>query len=183
MPIEQAMIRGLQEKTLTRLRDHLLDTGQRKSIFVAGAEAYEHAHPLEDDEEAKAFFDAVAEAMYLMIASDGKVEDSERTVLRGALKELTGGVMRTAAIDHLVGQLDALLKTEGQAKRLTAVCDVLKDRVEAAEAGFVLAAAVAFADDEIADSENDVLNDLADKLNISAERAEQLLDELERDSA
>ena len=175
------MIRGLQTKTLVRLRDHLLDTGQRKSVFLAGADAYEH--PLEGDDEAKAFFDAVAEAMFLMIASDGKIEQSEKDVFRGALKELTSGAMRTAAIEKLTEELDAALKRDGQAKRLDEVCVVLKDRAEAAEAGFVLAAAIAFADDEIADAENEVLNDLAEKLGISEERAEQLLDELEQDSA
>lgn len=175
------MIRGIQTQTLVRLRDHLLATGERKSLFVAGPDAYEH--PLEGDDEAKAYFDAVAEAMYLMIASDGKVEESERNVYRGALRELTGGRMRSALIDKVVTDLDAALKRDGQAKRLDAVCDVLKQRVEAAEAGFVLAAAIAFADDEIADAENEVLNDLADRLDIGAERAEQLLDELEKDSA
>jgi tellurite resistance protein len=175
------MIRGLQSKTLTRLRDHLLVTGERKSLFLAGAQAYEH--PLEGDDEAKAYFDAVAEAMYLMIASDGKLEESERHVLRGALRDLTANQMHTAAIEKLVGEFDAALKAQGQPARVAAVCEVLKERQEAAEAAFVLAAAVAFADDEIADSENDMLNALAEQLNISSERAEELLDELEQDSA
>lgn len=179
----RAMIKGLDPKTLVRLRDHLLDTGGRKSIFVAGAEAHEQAHPLEGDEEAKAFFDAVCEAMYLMISSDGKIEDSERTVIKGAIRELTANSMRSAAIDTLVAEMDARLKAEGQEKRLDAVCAVLVERVEAAEAGFVLAAAVAFADDEIADAENEILNTLAEKLHISTERAEALLDELEADGA
>jgi tellurite resistance protein len=175
------MIRGLQSKTLTRLRDHLLVTGERKSLFLAGAQAYEH--PLEGDDEAKAYFDAVAEAMYLMIASDGKLEESERHVLRGALRDLTANQMHTAAIEKLVGEFDAALKEQGQPARVAAVCEVLKERQEAAEAAFVLAAAVAFADDEIADSENDMLNALAEQLNISSARAEELLDELEQDSA
>ena len=174
------MIRGLQTKTLVRLRDHLLETGERKSLFLAGAEAYEH--PMEGDEQAKAFFDAVAEGMYVMISSDGKIEESERQVLRGALRELTSGTMRGAAIEQQFERFQRALEKEGQEARLSAVCAVLRERTEAAEAGFVLAAAVAFADDEIADEENEVLNTLAEKLSISAERAEALLDELEQDS-
>jgi tellurite resistance protein len=175
------MIRGLETKTLVRLRDHLLQSGGRKSLFVAGAEAHEHAHPLDGDEEAKAFFDAVAETMYLMVATDGKVEEAERVVIKGAIRELTANQMRTPAIDALVAEMDARVTSEGQAKRLASVCELLSERPEAAEAAFVLAAAVAFADNEIADEENELLNDLAEKLDISGERAEQLLDELEAD--
>jgi tellurite resistance protein len=174
------MIRGLQTKTLTRLRDHLLDIGAPKSIAAPSPLALQH--PLEGDEEAKAFFDAVAEAMYLMVASDGKIEESERHVLRGALRELTGGAMRSAGIDAMLERFDAALKSEGQDARLAAICKLLKGRTEAAEAAFVLSAAVAFADEEIADAENEILNTLADQLDISSERAEQLLDELEQDS-
>ena len=177
------MIRGLETKTLIRLRDHLLQSGGRKSLFVAGAEAHEHAHPLDGDDEAKAFFDAVAETMYLMVATDGKVEEAERVVIKGAIRELTANQMRTPAIDALVAEMDARVTAEGQAKRLDAVCELLSERPEAAEAAFVLAAAVAFADNEIADEENELLNSLADKLDISGERAEQLLDELEADQA
>lgn len=173
------MILGLDPKTLVRLRDHLFDTGGRKSIFLAGAEAYEHQHPLEGDDEAIAYFEAVVEAMYLMVAADGKIEDSERQVVKGAVRELTANQMRGAQIDELVAALDKRLAEEGQPKRLDAICEVLKGRVEASEAAFVLSAAVAFADNEIADAENEIMNDLADKLNISSERAEALLDELE----
>ena len=174
------MIRGLPSKTLVRLRDHLLDTGAPKSVAAPGPGTLEH--PLEGDDEAKAFFDAVAEAMFLMIAADGTISDSERIVLRGALRELTGGMMRSAAIEAMIDQFSATLAAEGQEKRIDAICALLRDRTDAAEAAFVLTAAVAFADDEIADAENDILNALAEKLNIDGDRAEALLDELEQES-
>jgi uncharacterized tellurite resistance protein B-like protein len=174
------MIRGLPSKTLVRLRDHLLDTGAPKSVAAPGPGTLEH--PLEGDDEAKAFFDAVAEAMFLMISADGTVAESERLVLRGALRELTGGMMRSAAIEAMIDRFAAALAAEGQEKRLDAICALLRDRTEAAEAAFVLTAAVAFADDEIADAENDILNALAEKLNIDGDRAEDLLDELEQES-
>jgi tellurite resistance protein len=177
------MIKGLETKTLVRLRDHLLESGGRKSLFAAGAEAHEHAHPLDGDDEAKAFFDAVVETMYLMIASDGKVEEAERVVVKGAVRELTTNLMRTPAIDALIAEMDRRLSADGQKKRLDDVCALLSERPEAAEAAFLLAAAVAFADNEIADEENELLNDLAEKLSIDAARAEELLDELEADQA
>ncbi len=174
------MISGLPTKTLVRLRDHLLDTGAPKSIAAPGPGTLEH--PLEGDDEAKAFFDAVAEAMFIMISSDGTVAESERLVMRGALRELTGGMMRSAAIEAMIDRFNDALKTQGQEARLTEICSLLRGRPEAAEAAFVLTAAVAFADDEIADAENDVLNALAEKLLIGPERAESLLDELEQES-
>lgn len=42
-------------------------------------------------------------------------------------------------------------------------------------------AAIAFADNVIEDEENEVLNELADGLGISAERANELLDQVEQD--
>lgn len=175
------MIRGLPSKTLVRLRDYLLDTGAPKSVAAPGPGSLEH--PLEGDDEAKAFFDAVAEAMFLMIASDGTISESERIVLRGALRELTGGMMRSAAIEAMMDRFAQALEEQGQEKRLDELCNLLRDRMDAAEAAFVLSAAVAFADDEIADAENDILNALAEKLNIDSDRAEALLDELEQESS
>lgn len=174
------MIRAIPTKTLIRLRDHLLISGERKSLFSSTTPA---EHPLEGDEEAKRFFEAVAETMFLMIASDGKIEESERSVLRGTLRELTANQIRTALIDELLSNLSAQLERDGQQGRLDAVTSTLKAKAEAAEAAFVLAAAVAFADDEIADAENEILNELAERLEITSERAEALLDELEQDSA
>lgn len=174
------MIRGLPPKTLVRLRDHLLDTGAPKSIAVPGPGSLDH--PLEGDDEAKKFFDAVAEAMFLMISSDGNVAESERLVMRGALRELTGGIMRSAAIEAMIDRFKVALDQQGQEARLNEICSLLRERPEAAEAAFVLTAAVAFADDEIADAENDILNALAEKLLIDADRAEALLDELEREN-
>jgi len=48
---------------------------------------------------------------------------------------------------------------------------------------FVLAAAIAFADNAIADQENDTLNELAEGLGIDETRATALLDGVEADLA
>ena len=63
-------------------------------------------------------------------------------------------------------------------ERVKAVADKLHDDPPTAEAAFALAAAIAFADDEIADEENELLNEFADALGLEAEVAEKLLDEL-----
>ena len=56
---------------------------------------------------------------------------------------------------------------------------VLKGDRMAAEAAFVLAAAMVFADRKIADEENETLNELAELLDIDGDRANALLDQLE----
>ncbi len=59
----------------------------------------------------------------------------------------------------------------------------LKDDPARAEVAFVLAAAIAFADNAIADAENDTLNELAEGLGIDDARATELLDGVEADLA
>ncbi|MFO0660468.1 MAG: TerB family tellurite resistance protein [Polyangiaceae bacterium] len=172
------MIKAVPNKTLKRIRDHLLAVGRQKADTSTPVEG----HPLEGDDVAKALFDAVAETMFLMIASDQKIEEAERDAFRGAFRELTAGLLSTTFVEESAARFENALKTEGQAKRLDAVAAVLKTSTESAEAAFVLAAAVAFADDEIADSENEVLNDLADRLSIDEKRAGELLDELEEEA-
>jgi hypothetical protein len=57
-----------------------------------------------------------------------------------------------------------------------------EDRARA-EVAFVLAAAIAFADNAIADQENDTLNDLAEGLGIDETTADALLQSVETDMA
>lgn len=172
------MIKAVPNKTLKRIRDHLLAVGRQKQETSTPIDG----HPLEGDDVAKSLFDAVAETMFLMIASDLKIEEAERDAFRGAFRELTAGLLSTAFVEESAARFEAALKADGQAKRLDAVAATLKTSIESSEAAFVLAAAVAFADDEIADSENEVLNDLAERLGIDEKRAGELLDELEEDA-
>ena len=63
------------------------------------------------------------------------------------------------------------------------VISQLSDDPARAEVAFVLAAAIAFADNAIADQENDTLNELAEGLGIDEGRASALLDGVEADLA
>ena len=162
-----------------RLRDRLLETGGPPSRLVSGADLAEAASTLDTDEEGRRLFEAAFEAMYVMIAADGSIGQEERDVFRGAVRELTANGMRTAQIEAMMVDCEQRLKTEGATKRLETISGVLKTERVAAEAAFVLAAAMAFADSEIADEENDTLNAFADLLGIDGDRANALLDELE----
>ncbi len=169
----------LRPKTLQRIRDQLLDLGAPPSThFMRAADADD---PFSGDDDARARFEALFEAMYLMVVADGTVADVEREVLRGAVRGLTDNAVRTKHIEKLMGECDARVK-EGVKARLAAIAPVLKEDEALIDAAFSLAAAIAFADDEIQDQENDLINDLADVLGLGAERAEDLLMALEKDS-
>lgn len=165
---------------IAQLRDRLLETGGPPSVLVTAPEALARAeHPLAGDDDAIALFDAAFEGMYLMLASDGTISPTERDVLRGAIRELTAGAVRSADIEKMCGQCQERATKQGAETRLAAIAGVLKGDRSAAEAAFVLAAAMAFADQEIADEENETLNSFAELLGIDVDRANELLDQLE----
>ncbi len=169
----------LQPKTLQRIRDHLLDVGQPPSVHFMRPPADDD--PFAGDPDGKARFEALFEAMYLMVVVDGDVADAEREVLRGAVRGLTDGAVRTHHIEKLFEKCDGLLE-QGVSRRIAAIAPILKEDPALSEAAFSLASAIAFADSEIKDEENDLINELAEALNIDGERAEELLNQLETDS-
>lgn len=125
----------------------------------------------------------LCEAMYLMMSADGKIGNEEREVLKGALRNLSGDTIRTA---HMEAMLDAAGKNvadQGRKARMQEVVAQLHEDKTRAEVAFVLASAIAFADNAIADEENETLNELAEGLGIDEARANQLLDEVEADLA
>ncbi len=174
----------IDTKAINGLRERLLEAGGAPSIVLSGPEAVrQQGHPLEGDEDAKALFDATFEAMFIMLCADGVAGDEEKEVLRGAMRELTAGVVRSAQIEQLAVGAAERIQKEGMEARLKAAAEALKGETLAAEAAFVLAAVMAFADEEVADEENEVLNDFADLLGLEDERANALLDELQAHQA
>lgn len=171
----------IDTKAILALRERLLESGGAPSIVLSGPDASRQTgHPLEGDDEARALFDATFEAMFIMLCADGIANHDEKEVLRGAMRELTAGVVRSAQIETMAVDAAKKIQAEGMKTRLKAVSQTLKKTPLAAEAAFVLAAVMAFADEEVADAENELLNDFAIHLNVNADRANELLDELER---
>jgi tellurite resistance protein len=122
-----------------------------------------------------------SEFAFLMISADGEVADEEREVLRGAVRGLTDSAVRTAHIDRLFDDCKAHAK-QGAEARLNAIAPILKEDPALVEAAFSLAAAVAFADSDIKDEENELINTMAEALGIDDDRAEELLNLLENES-
>ena len=169
----------LSNSTIARLRDQLRARGQRPSISL-GDPATVSAEAAELMAVASEY-GPICEAMYLMMSADGKITNDEREVLRGALRNLSGDTVRSVYVEAMLDQAAKKVAEHGRATRLLEVVGHLRDDPARAEVAFVLAAAVAFADNAIADEENELLNSLAEGLGIDDTRADELLDSVEAD--
>lgn len=167
----------LSNSTLARLRDQLRSRGQRPSVVPA--------EPVTPDVlemiNLQAEYGPLCEAMYLMMSADGKISDDEREVLKGALRNLSGDSLRTAQIDKLLESASKAVTERGREGCMASVVERLHEDGARAEVAFVLAAAIAFADNAIADEENETLNALAEGLGIDEARANVLLDAVDAD--
>lgn len=170
---------NIETTTIARLRDRLKERGERPSLFATDLATLAAAKDSSVPAEILLRFDAICEAMYLMAKADGKLDPSEADTLRGALRELSEGTVRSHHIQKMMEEADKRLAKDGLESRIKSVANQLVGDQGSAEAAFVLAAAVAFADNEIADEENDMLNTFADALGIDADQANALLDEMQ----
>jgi tellurite resistance protein len=166
---------ALSHARLEPLRDALRKRGQRPSIILsAGAGSAELYDAVQLVEEWGPF----VEAMYLVMASDRRVMNVEREVLRGALAVLSDEKVRTR---HMEAMLDAATRNvgaEGTEKRLVKVLATLRQNPARAETAAVVAAAIAAADDRFPPEESQMLERMMRDLNIDPKRAQELLDEL-----
>jgi tellurite resistance protein len=170
----------LSNSTLQKLRDQLKKRGQRASVVLTG----DSASPDSGDVMlAVSEYGPLCEAMYLMMSADGQVTDDEREVLRGALRNLSDDQLRGAQIEALLDSASKNVVEHGREERMKEVIVSLHEDRPRAEVAFVLAAAIAFADNAIADEENETLNLLAEGLGIDEATATRLLDDVEEDLA
>ena len=169
----------LSNSTIARLRDQLRTRGQRPSVTLGD--------PAKLSPEAAEImvvtgeYGAICEAMYLMMSADGKITNDEREVLRGALRNLSGDTVRGVHVEAMLDRAAKNVAEHGRDARLRDVVEHLHEDPARAEVAFVLAAAIAFADNAIADEENETLNAFAEGLGIDETRANELLDSVEAD--
>lgn len=173
----------LKTKTILRLRDALLQSGRRPSFVASSAYETLTREGLLSPEEVGALtrVDPVAETMFLMMAADNKVTDTEREAVRGAIRGLTNSGLRTGTINVMLENYERRLATDGRETRLREIAETIAEEPTEAESAFALAAAVALADDEVADEENAFINQLAEWFGLSPERSAEILDQLEED--
>src|SRR5450432_2818758 len=169
----------LSTSTLSRLRDQLRVRGAAPSIVFPPGSTPETI----EASTIAAEYGPHCEAMYLMMSADNDVSDAEREALKGALRNLSGDTLRSKNIETLLKEAIEVIESQGREKRTAHVVEPLKGDAGRAEVAFVLAAPIAFADNAIADEENETLNAFAEGLGISDDRAEQLLDDVDADLA
>ncbi len=170
----------LSNSTIARLRDQLRTRGQRPSVSRGDAKLTPEAA---EQAAVSAEYGPICEAMYLMMSADGKITGDEREVLKGAVRNLSGDTVRGVHIEAMLDQASKNVAAHGRDERLRDVIAMLHEDPARAEVAFVLAAAVAFADNAIADEENETLNAFAEGLGIDEARANELLDSVEADLA
>jgi len=170
----------VSSSTIARLKDQLRARGQRPSIALGDS-----ASLSPELLGVAAEYGPICEGMYLMMSADGKISHDEREVLKGTLRKLSNDTVRSVHIEALLDQAAKRVAEQGRDTRLRDVTAHLHDDPARAEVAFVLAAAVAFADNAnaIADEENETLNALAEGLGIDESRANELLDGVEADLA
>jgi tellurite resistance protein len=173
----------LQTVTIERLRDALLLSGRRPSTVMSSAYETLTREGLLSPEEANALnrVDPLAEAMFLMMSVDGRVADEERDAVRGAIRGLTDNLLRTGTINVMLESYAKRLAEQGRDARLQEIAEEIAEEPTDAEAAFALSAAIALADDEVTQQENDFINQLAEWFGIRPERATEILDQLEED--
>lgn len=173
----------IQTVTITRLRDALLQSGRRPSLLLSSAYETLTREGLLSPEEVSALnrVDPLAETMFLMMAADGTLAEQELDAVRGAIRGLTDNILRSGTIKVMLENYEKRLQTDGREERLRQIAEELSEDPSEAEGAFALAAAVALADDSVADEENAFINQLAEWFGISPERASEILDQLEED--
>lgn len=173
----------IETATIRRLRDALLQSGRRSSEIVSSAyETLARAGILSDEErEAVARVDPMAETMFLMMSADGKITESERDAMRGAVRGLSNGILQDGTIQVMIESYAHAARVHGREARLRAVAEILADHPSDAEGAFALAAAVALADDEVADEERALVDQIAAWFGIAPDRAAGILDQLQEE--
>lgn len=159
----------LNSKNLLAMRDRLRERGAPASVAAPGLSM--------DDVESQMLIDEygpLCETMFLMMVADGDVAGAERDVLRGALRDLDDRI-RTAHVEHMITAAEKALGESSQYERIRAIGSKLREDPVRGEVAYVLATAIAFADDEIAPDENSLLNDLAEALGIDDAQSEALM--------
>ena len=173
----------IETATIARLRDALLQSGRRPSMVASSAYETLTREGLLTPEEVGSInrVEPLAETMFLMMAADGSLAETERDAVRGAIRGLTDNLLRTGTINVMLETYEKRLAESGRDARLHEIADEIAEDPNEAEGAFALAAAVALADDEVSEEENAFINQLAEWFGISGERAAEILDQLEED--
>lgn len=173
----------VRTRTIERLRDALLQSGRKQSAVMSSAyETLARQGLLSRDEQAAVQrVDAVAETMFLMMAADQMVSEAELAAIRGAIRGLTGEALGDGVVKVMIEGYALRLKEQGRDARLKSIAEALRQNSDEAASAFALAAAVALADNDVAEAETGFIRELAGWFGFDEAKANSILDELARD--
>jgi tellurite resistance protein len=163
----------LTDAALARLRERLRHRGERPSVVMTKLSA-SATHALEVM-QIVAEYGPLCEAMFLVMLADGRVKNVERDVLRGALRVLTDDRVRSTQIESMLDAAARNVAEDGFKVRLDETIQRLKGDPARAELTYVLAAAVAAADEKVVPEEQAVLDTLAEGLGLDEKRINELI--------
>jgi hypothetical protein len=166
----------LDSATLARLRDELRRRGARLSAppRVSSAPAEKASADVLAVMERVA---PICEVLYLLMMADETGDAREQELLRGTVRALTDGMLKTRVIDAMLTRFDAALRARGREARLAQVSAQLAADREDAEAAFTLASVMTIADEAPDERERSILEELRELLGITRERARILVGE------
>ena len=155
---------------IRRLRDALVKGGRLAADLGEGGVRQDELH-----RAAVLRVSPMIEVMYLMMSIDGTVGDEERVAIHGAIKLLTDSAIANSELDKMLAEFALLARQEGVEARLQAIGHRISlDKLDR-ETAFSLAAAVAMADDEVAQEETLLVTSVAEWFGISSQRCDELL--------
>jgi tellurite resistance protein len=127
------------------------------------------------DDVASPKVEALIEAMVLAAMVDGELAPQESSKLIATIEALTNKKLSGEGLGKRIEALSTLTKREGRPARMSAVAARLaagKPR----ETALMVAAAITAADGKLEGKENEFLADLGEALEISTERAVELIE-------
>lgn len=165
----------LNHRRIEQLRDRLLERGPESVI--------PGSFSMSDPQEAAAYdrIQPFAEAMFLVMSADAEISESERDVLRGALRTLSEGGLGTSAAEAMLVDLQGRLDRDGMDVRLDNVAAHLWPDPKDRELALALAAATATADGKIHPAESDTIFELAARLGVPRGRVASWLEASDED--
>lgn len=165
MDIDTTRMRALRDQ-LVDLSPHSLPPRDPAPRALSGS-------PEEDAVVAR--FLPFGELILLVARVDGTIGDREEKAVLGAFVALTGGRVSRATIERVKTVAEERLRFVSPMERLERVCVEIALSREDAELAFVLASAVALADEGVEPSESELLSLVAEFLGISRKRADDLV--------
>jgi len=132
-------------------------------------------HRLTERLKTETFLEAAVNAAFVIAAADGNASEQEYDALLDRL-EILGGIDRDT-IDEQFTTVSNELEANGFEPRIARIAELVNDK-EAARAVFMLAMAIALADDDVSAEEREVAKQLADGIGLGAVDLDSLVAEI-----